>query len=108
MYFTRAFMDLRAEPVDVLDLSRKMSVPGESIPETVAQSQVECFLVRKGDTSLSAPTTTQDTMYRCYLLDGETPEVSQLIKRADGERLTILTKPEKYDNIIFFDCQHKS
>ena len=105
---SRLFRDHVAETVDILDLSRKASTPGSAIPETTAHSQVDCILVRKREASQSEPATTQDTMYRCYLLNSETPEVAQLIKRSDGERLTILTKPEKYKNIIFFDCQHKS
>ena len=105
---TGAFRQQVAEKVDVLNLSRKSSTPGSAIPETTAQSQVECLLIRKREASQAAPTTTQDAMYRCYLLEGEEPVVSQLIKRSDGERLTILTKPEKFNNIIFFDCQHKS
>ena len=103
-----AFRRQRAEKVDILDLSRKASTPGSAIPETTAQSQVECLLVRKRENSQAEPTTTQESMYRCYLFEGETPSVSQLIKRSDGERLTILTKPEKFNGIILFDCQHKS
>ena len=105
---TGGFRKQVAEKVDILDLSRKASTPGSAIPETTAQSQVECILIRKREASQVEPSTTQDTMYRCYLLNGEVPEVAQLIKRSDGERLTILTKPEKYKNIFFFDCQHKS
>ena len=108
MMLTGAFRKQVAEKVDILDLSRKASTPGSAIPETTAQSQVECLLIRKREASQAEPSTTQDTMYRCYLLEGETPTVAQLIKRSDGERLTILTKPEKYKNIIYFDCQHKS
>ena len=103
-----AFRQQLAEKVDILDLSRKASTPGSAIPEITAQSQVECLLVRKRENSQAEPGTTQDTMYRCYLLDGDAPEVSQLVKRSDGERLTILTKPEKFNGIILFDCQHKS
>ena len=105
---TGAFRQQFAEKVDVLDLSRKSSTPGSAIPETIAQSQVECILVRKKESSQAAPATTQDTMYRCYLFDGEKPTVSQIIKRSDGERLTVLTKPEKFNSIILFDCQHTS
>ena len=101
-----AFRRQRAEKVDILELSRKSSTPGSAIPEATVQSQVECALVRKKENSQAEPGTTQDTMYRCYLLDGDAPTVSQLIKRSDGERLTILTKPETFNSIIFFDCQH--
>ena len=102
-----AFRRQRAEKVDILELSRNSSTPGSAIPETTVQSQVECALVRKKENAQAEPTTTQDTMYRCYLFEGETPSVSQLIKRSDGERLTILTKPEKFKDTIYFDCQHQ-
>ena len=105
---TGAFRRQVAEKVDILDLSRKSSTPGSAIPETTAQSQVECLLIRKSEDSQAAPATTQEAMYRCYLFSSVTPTVSQLIKRSSGERLTVLTKPEKFNNIIFFDCRHTS
>ena len=105
---TGAFRQQVAEKVDILELSRKSSTPGSPIPEATVQSQVECRLSRKSEDSQAAPATTQGALYRCYLFDGESPTVSQVIKRSDGERLTILTKPEEFNNIIFFDCQHTS
>ena len=97
-----------AEKIDILALTRRSSIPGESIPETVIQTQVECILRRKSEDTLSPPVTSKDASYRCYLIGGQKPEVSQIVKRDDGERLTILTKPERFKNLIFFDCQHKS
>ena len=103
-----AFRKQVAEKVDILNLSRKNSIPGSPIPETTSQSQVECILSRKGNDSLSPPTTSKNLLYGCHLINGELPKVSQIIKRANGERLTILTIPEKVIDIIVFDCQHTS
>ena len=102
------FRNQVAEKVDILGLTRKSSTPGEPIPETVIQSQVECIIRRQGEDTQSPPVTTRDTSYRCYLIGSQKPEVSQIVKRDNGERLTILTKPERFKNLIFFDCQHKS
>ena len=97
-----------SEKVDIIEFLRKNSTPGYPIPEEIVQSQLECILDRKGENTESVPTTTQDTLYRCYLFQGNEPKVSQIIKRADGERLVILTKPEKFRRLIAFDCQHIS
>ena len=96
------------ETIDVLGLSRKNSTPGSAIPETIVQSQIECVLVRKSDDTASPPVTTKTALYRCFLFGDEVPEVSQVIKRSDDERLTILTKPEIFNGVVFFDCQHTS
>ena len=105
---TGAFRRREGEKVNILGLLRKSAIPGNSIPETIIQSQIECVLIRKDDDSQLAPATTKDTLYRCYLFEGDAPKVSQIIERADDERLTILTKPEKYRNMFYFDCQHQS
>ena len=103
---TGAFRRREGEKVDIIDLSRKNSTPGSSIPETVVQSQIECVLIRKAEDSQSAPVTSKNTSYRCYLFEGEAPDVSQIIKRSNDERLTILTDPEEYKHMIYFDCLH--
>ena len=105
---TALFRKERAEKVDILDVSRKQSIPGETITESTIQSQLECILSRQGDDSESAPTTTQQTLYQCYLFDGEMPEVAQTIKRDNGERFSVLTKPRKRNGIIVFNAQHIS
>ena len=103
---TGSFRRQKSEKIDIVDLTRKNSLPGNAIPEITVQSQIECVLIRKKEDSQLAPVTSKDTMYRCYLFEGQVPHISQIIKRNDNERLTILTKPEKYRNMIFFDCLH--
>ena len=103
-----AFRKQVAEKVDILGLARKNSTPGSSIPETILQSQVECILSKKGEDGLSEPTITKNLLWGCHLINGEMPKVTQIIKRKNGERLTITTTPEYVIDIIVFDCQHTS
>lgn len=102
------FRKQRGEKVDILGLSRKSSTPGNTIPETVIQSQLQCMLSPQGDDTINPPVTSKSLNYKCYLFEGDKPEVSQIVKRDTGERLTILTKPEKIRGVIVFNCQHKS
>ena len=97
-----------AEKVDILEVDRKNSTPGSSIPETTVQSQVVCLLRRKSDDTEDAPVTTKTSTYRCHLIDAVEPKVSQIVRRSNGEKLTILTKPEKVKRYISFDVQHQS
>ena len=103
-----AFKNHIAEKVDILDIARRTSTPGRAVPESTIQSNLDCILVRKSESTETAPVTTQMSLYRVYLLEGTAPSVSQRVKRSDNERLTIVTKPRKFRQIYFFDAQHTS
>lgn len=104
------------ERIDIFEVSQKQSTPGSSIPESVVQTGVEALFEERSENTRTtarnyrefAPGISQNIVYTCYIFDSPAPAVSQIIKRADGERLTIMTKPQTYKNVSWFDCQHTS
>lgn len=102
------FRNQVSERIHFERLSQRTSTPGSAAAATRTQSNVECVLVRQRENRISAPVTSQNTLYRCYMLEGDIPEVSQVLIRGDGERLTIVTKPETFNGIFYFDAQHTS
>lgn len=113
MFFSEGFADEVSEKVDVLSLSQKQSTPGGSIPETTVQSDVTCVLIEERSDIERSPSATrrafpvvpQDTLYNTYFLDGMKPEVSQILKRSNGERLTVMNEPREAFGVIFFLAQ---
>ena len=105
---TGHFRKRHAEKVDIVVLEKKNAVPGNAIPERIVQTQLESVIVRSTEASQAEPTVTKNMTYQCYLFEGVKPEVSQIVKRSTGEKLTILTEPEQIRETIFFDCQHYS
>ena len=102
---TGAFRNEVSEKVNIFETAPRSSIPGQGVSETIVQHQIEAILNPKSSPSESAPTITTDEQFTCYLMEGNKPKVSQIVERASGERLTILSEPRRFKGVFFFDCQ---